>query len=536
MDKNETSNDTSELESLRETVHTLTAENARLQQKLERMNELLLNAQRARYGQSSEKKTYVMQGGTQLGLFNEAEAEQNHKAPEPTAETVAVVAHTRKPKRTVEELTAELPVKEILITQPEDQLLCDKCGGKLVMIGKKLISQQIEMIPRRCQLLKYYSCIYACKSCEKETGYAHIVSTVTPPALMKHSLASASSVADVMTRKYVDGLPLARQEKVWEREGVRLSRATLANWVIQTSQTWLKPLYRRMKKSLLSNRVIHADETVVQVLKEDGKPAASESRMWVYASNDRGGQPIRYFEYQPDRSGKHAAAFLKDFTGCLVTDGYAGYNQVEGTVRCGCWAHMRRKWREAMPKGSTAENSKAAVGYEYCSRLFAVEKRFSELSDAARKTARQEKAKPLLEAYWCWVERLEPVPGSKLAVAVTYAKNQKQYLNAFLDHGEVDISNNYAENAIRPFVVGRKNWLFSDTQKGAESSAIVYTHVETAKANGLDAYSYLLRTLTELPCLGKNPKPDDLELFFPWSPAIRKACSLPAMLQSAEGL
>ena len=160
-----------------------------------------------------------------------------------------------------------------------------------------------------------------------------MVTTVTPPFLLKHSLASASTAADIMVRKYVDGLPLARQEKIWAREGVALSRATMANWVIRTAQTWLKPLYRTLKKELLGSSTIYADETVVQVLKEDGKAAVSESRMWVYAGSERSGQSVRYFEYQPNRSGKHAAAFLKGFHGCLVTDGYAGYNQVEGVTR-----------------------------------------------------------------------------------------------------------------------------------------------------------------------------------------------------------
>ena len=163
--------------------------------------------------------------------------------------------------------------------------------------------------------------------------------------------------------------------------------------------------------------------------------------MWVHANNDRSGKPIRYFEYQPDRSGKHAAAFLKGFSGCLVTDGYAGYNQVDGVIRCGCWSHMRRYWREAMPKGATKETSKAAWGYDYCNKLFALEKKFFKMSDVIRKTARQVEAEPLLEAYWWWLETLDPVPGSKLADAVTYAKNQKKFLNAFLEHGEVDISN-----------------------------------------------------------------------------------------------
>ena len=175
-----------------------------------------------------------------------------------------------------------------------------------------------------------------------------------PAPLMKHSLASASSVADVMTKKYVDGLPLARQEKIWAREGVQLSRATMANWVIQCTQTWLKPLYKHMKQQLLAQSVIHADETVVQVLKEDGKPATSESRMWLYASGERSEMPVRIFEYQPDRSGKRPESFLKGFTGCLVTDGYAGYNQVAKVIHCGCWAHYPRKniireeWRNAL--------------------------------------------------------------------------------------------------------------------------------------------------------------------------------------------
>ena len=295
----------------------------------------------------------------------------------------------------------------------------------------------------------------------------------------------------------------------------------MANWVIQTAQSWLKPVYRRMKKHLLACSVIHADETVVQVLKEDNKPATSESRMWVYATNERSGKPIRYFEYQPDRSGKHAAKFLKDFTGCLVTDGYAGYNQVTSAVRCGCWAHMRRKWREAMPKDVTTKTSKAAIGYEYCNKLFALEKKFAELNDAVRKTARQVKSQTLVEAYWLWLKTVDPAPGSKLAEAVTYAQNQKQYLSAFLEHGEVDISNNFAENAIRPFVVGRKNWLFCDSPKGADSSAIVYTLVETAKVNGMDPYRYLLRVLSSMPYLGKNAAPEELDRMMPWSPEMR---------------
>ena len=333
-----------------------------LKRKLDHMNEVFATAQRARFGQSSEKASYVL-SEDQMSLFNEAEKEQDHKAEEPTQETFTVKAHARKKKRTLEEMTANLPEKEILLELPEDQRICSKCGGRFKPIGKKFVRHELQVIPRQVKLLAYYTVTYACDHCEKDTGFAHLANVKPPVPLMKHSLASPSSVADIMAKKYADGLPLARQEKIWAREGVELSRATMANWVIQCSQTWLKPLYKHMKQRLLEQGVIHADESVVQVLKEDGKPATAESRMWVYASGERSSTPVRIFEYQPDRSGKRPERFLRGFTGCLVTDGYSGYNQVQKVTHCGCWAHMKRKWREAMPDGATVKTSKAAVGF-----------------------------------------------------------------------------------------------------------------------------------------------------------------------------
>ena len=303
---------------LTHSVEALQKENAELKRKLEHMNEILANAQRARFGQSSEKKTYIL-SEDQMSLFNEAEICQDNKAEEPTEETLTVKAHARKKKRTIDELAKNLPVEEIVIGLPESRLTCDKCGGTFKLIGKKLVRREFIIIPQSEKILEYYSCTYACDKCEKDTGFAHIITTRTPPPLMKHSLASPSTVADVMTKKYVDGVPLARQEKIWARQGVELSRATMANWVIQCAQSWLKPLYKHMKRQLLEQSVIHADETVVQVLKEDNKPAASESRMWLYASGEYSSQHIRIFEYQPDRSGKRPESFLKGFNGCLIT-------------------------------------------------------------------------------------------------------------------------------------------------------------------------------------------------------------------------
>lgn len=511
---------------LEETILKQKAEIDELKRKLEHMNEVFANAQRARFGQSSEQKNYVL-GKDQLSLFNEAESSQDHKAEEPKPNTIFVEAHERKKKRSQTEMLNNLPEEEVLLEIPEGQLVCGKCGGKMKPIGKKFLRHEMQIVPKQIKLLAYYAVTYACDSCEKDTGLAHIVSVKPPIPLMKHSLASPSTVAYIMTQKYVDGLPLARQEKIWAREGVSLSRATMANWVIQCSEVWLKPLYRHMKQELLTHSVIHADETVVQILKEDGKPATSESRMWLYASAALLRHQVRLFEYQPDRSGKRPESFLKGFEGALVTDGYAGYNQVQKVTHCGCWAHARRKWREAMPDGATVKTSKAAIGFRYCNQLFAEERKCVLYKPEYRKEYRQGKELPLLEEYFAWLNTVHPEKGSKLEEAVRYSINQKQQLCAFLDKVEVPISNNLAENAIRPFTLGRKNWLFCDTPKGAKASAIVYSLVESAKANGIEPFAYLQHVLVQLPYLGKSPSHEELETLMPWAPDIQQEYKMP---------
>lgn len=497
-----------------------------LKRKLEHMNEVFANAQRARFGQSSEKKGYVL-GKDQLSLFNEAEEAQDHKAEEPKPETILVEAHERKKKRTQAEMLNNLPEEEVLLEIPEEQRICGKCGGIMKPIGKKFLRHEMQIIPKRSKLLAYYAVTYACDHCEKDTGFANIVTVKPPVPLMKHSLASPSTVAYIMAQKYVDGLPLARQEKIWAREGISLSRATMANWIIQCSQTWLKPLYKHMKQELLTHSVIHADETVVQVLKEEGKPATSESRMWLYASAALLRHQVRLFEYQPDRSGKRPESFLRGFEGALVTDGYAGYNLVAKVTHCRCWAHARRKWREAMPDGATVKTSKAAVGFQYCNKLFAEERKCAAYKPQYRYEYRQNRELPILEEYFAWLNTVHPEKGSKLEEAVRYSLNQKQQLSEFLNNGEIPISNNLAENAIRPFTLGRKNWLFCDTPKGAESSAIVYSLVESAKANGVEPFGYLQHVLLELPYLGKTHSHEELESLMPWAPYVQQKYKIP---------
>jgi hypothetical protein len=236
--------------------------------------------------------------------------------------------------------------------------------------------------------------------------------------------------------------------------------------------------------------------------------------MWLYSSGSQSKQQIRFFEYQPTRGAEHPKRFLKGFQGKLQTDGYRAYDTVENVVRCGCWSHARRKWREAMPRGATKATSKAAIGFEYCNRLFALEKELNK--HPINRDDRPRVMTPLLEEYRAWLNTVNPESGSKLEKAVNYSINQWDALCQFVSYEDVDISNNLAENAIRPFVIGRKNWLFCDTVKGADSSAIVYSLVETAKANGIEPYAYLLRLLTFMPYLGKTPPNDEIDKLMPW--------------------
>jgi transposase len=503
------------VESLEKTVESQ-------QVRINQLMDMLAKMQKALYGRSSEKSRYVLgEESDQISLFDEAEAETSNKSEEPTVQTV-VSSHTRKPKRTKEELAETVPVVEVICDLDENKRTCDICNAELRYLGKEHVRDELEIIPAQVRVLRYIRFNYVCKECEKETDEANIIKSPVPAPVMKRSLASPSTVAHVMYQKYVNGMPLYRQEQDWANQGVKLSRATMANWIIRSSHEWLEPLYNVMKKQLINEPVIHADETVIQVLKEPGKTASAESRMWVYTSG-RSPTPTVLFEYQPTRSGQHARRFLEGFLGYLQTDGYSGYNAVSNVTHCGCWSHMRRKFEEALPKGSDRVGSKAAIGFDFCNKLFSLEDEWLLLSATERNQKRIQHSKPVIDEFWEWISQLNPLQNSSLGKAVTYAINQKETLNNFLLDGRIEISNNRAENAIRPFVTGRKNWLFSDTQRGAKASAIVYSIIESAKANQLNPYMYLVLLFTKLPNL-KELTAESLKPFLPWSSELPGWC------------
>jgi hypothetical protein len=330
-----------------------------------------------------------------------------------------------------------------------------------------------------------------------------------------------------MYQKYVNAMPLHRQEKDWENFGVKISRGTLANWIIYTSNHWLIPLWKELKALLLQSPVIHADESVIQVLKEPGKTPQSDSQMWVYCTgNVARPPPIVLFEYQPSRAGEHPKAFLKgaqDYY--LQTDGWGAYNAIENAVHCGCFSHLRRKFEEAMRKNAPKDNV-ARIGFEFCQKLFLLEREFVDLEPEDRLVRRIKQSKPVLDEFFAWVDTMNPLAGSAFAKAITYATNQKIPLSSFLLDGRVEISNNRAENTLRPFCVGRRNWLFADTVDGAMASAVAYSVIETARANGLNPYQYLLLLFTHLPSVLKKNPDADLSHYYPWNNEVQMKCRL----------
>lgn len=504
---------------LQSAMNTLREQSRQKDEEIERLRQIILNLQRAQFGQRSEKRTYVLDDGNQqLSLFDTPEKSEEKSNPEPSQnpeKEICVSGHSRKKKRTLEELCATLPVEERIVDLPDNEKV-NPNGHALTCIGQEYIRTELVLERAKAKVVKHYRKVYADRQLEQETRYSEVFKPVMPPPLLAHSYASASVVTDVLMKKYVDAMPLYRQEQMWKRMGVELKRGTMANWVIQVADLYLRPFWKRIRSELLTQSTIHADETVIQVLKEKGKPATSESRMWVYSSAKRADIQLRCFEYRESRSGKWAKTFLEGFSGVLITDGYSGYNKIQEAERAGCWAHMRRKWLEAMPEGADAKTCKAAEGYEFCNRLFELERQFEGRTAEERLIQRKEKSGPILEAYWTWLNTI-PRPTGKLKDAVTYAQNQKAHLSAFLEHGEIEISNNQVENAIRPFVVGRKGWLFADTPQGAEASAIIYSLMETAKANSLRLDDYLLHLLSVFPERVAQRKDFEMDDLLPWS-------------------
>ncbi|WZL72010.1 IS66 family transposase [Clostridiaceae bacterium 35-E11] len=497
-----------------------------LERNIETLTQALLQASKKRFGASSEKTV----SDQQLYIFDETEGILGEIDCNATTERLPVKAHTRlkRKKGDQERLIKALPREVVECIIDEKDSICDVCNSSLSIIGKKKVRSEIEFIPARVKVTEYVQYIYKCTTCGTCDEYpdAVIRKASVPKPVMKRSLASPTSVAWIMYQKYVLAVPLYRQEKEWMRIGIGLSRANMSNWVIQCAFLWLKPLYEQMKKQLVTYEIIMSDETTHQCNKEKGRKASSKSYFWMHRNGACEGAPIILFQYTPTRSGEHAKKFLEGFSGYLVSDAYAGYEKVDNITRCLCWTHLRRYYLEAIPLDSRKKEipgSAGAKGRSYCDNLFSLERKWKKLSPKERKQKRLEQSIPVLNAFFEWAESVNTNQPS-LKKALKYTLNHKEYFQNFLLDGRIPISNNLSENAIRPVAVARKNYLFSDTPRGAKANALVFSLIETAAANGLDPYEYLVHIFKSLPNIDFNKEPALLDDYMPWSDNLPENC------------
>jgi transposase len=429
---------------------------------------------------------------------------------EPAPETAKLVP--AKPRRRAGRavLPPELPRIELIHELSEDERQCAEDGTQLAVIGQET-SEQLDVIPARVRVIRHVRLKYACKTCEEGVAQAPM-----PPQPLPKSNASPALLATVATAKYADGLPLYRQQRQFSRMGVELSRNTLARWMLGAGEL-TEPLVEQLRAHLRQGPLIHMDETTVQVNTEPGRKASSPSYMWV----SRGGptkEQVVLFDYDPSRGAAVPGRLLEGFAGVLLTDGYEGYARPVreyGLTHAGCWAHARRKFVEAQklqPKGKSGRADKAL---SLIAKLYQVEKEARVLGDDPRLALRQECSRPVIDQLRAWLDRslAQVPPKGAIGRALHYLSGQWHKLTRFLDDGRIPLDNNPAENAIRPFVIGRKNWLFSHTPKGAQASAALYSLIETAKANGLEPYAYLLEVFTRLPAAKTE---QDLHALLPW--------------------
>lgn len=484
------------------------------QAEMQRMIEQLVLARHRQFGASSEQ----MDG--QARLFDEAEvlaqassqADDTAAIPTPTTSTdQEQKAAGKKPGRGKRSaLPSELERVEVLHDVPEEQRTCP-CGTAMVEIGED-ISEQLDIVPMQIRVLRHIRKRYGCP------GSVHApVTAALPPQPLPKSNASAAFLAMLLTVKFVDGLPLTRFGKVLDRAGVPVPDQTLARWVIGSSHL-LQPLLNLMRDILLDGAFIHIDETVVQVLKEPDKKPTSQSYMWVQAGGPPD-KPIVIYDYDPRRSGAVPVRLLHDYRGYLMTDGYDAYNKLartDGITRLACWAHVRRRFMEAVKVQPKGKRGHADMAVAMIGKLYQIERDCREATDDVRLAARQQRSLPALEELRLWMEQIMPTvtPSGALGRALKYMHKYWSMLTPYTERGDLPIDNNRVENAIRPFVVGRKGWLFSDTMAGAHSSAVIYSLVETAKANGVDPYLWLLRVLTELPAAKTV---DEIDALLPWN-------------------
>lgn len=523
---NELSEDTkllvSKVELIEEELSKKDKEIQELKNEIALLKGVISNSNRKIFGASSEQVD-----ANQLSLFNEAEKHSDSKSEEPTVEEITYKRSKKGNTISKKDNLANLETVIIEHKLEGEDLNCDECGDELTEIGVKSEKVIIKYVPAKLIAEKHIMYSYACKSCEKETGESNIVSTTAPKSIFYNSMASNELVAHTVALKYQHAMPLYRQEAYFSMMGATLSRQTLCNWSMSAAKA-LEPLYNHMKEDLLKRDYIHADETTLKVINDNGKDSKSKKYMWLYLSETEG-RPVILYDYQSTRASSCPKNFLGDFTGFLQTDGYSGYNSVSEATRIYCLAHIRRKFFEIISNldKETLKKSRAIIGFNYCEKIYNLEKELRESYSKdenyynIRFEIRKEKLTPIIDEFinYIEVEIQNALPKSPLGKALEYARKHVPSLKNVLLNGALEVDNNAAERKIKPFVIGRKNFLLANTSKGATCSAQIYSIIETAKSNNLIIEKYLVHLFENLVGLDQTDS-EGLDNLMPWSSTL----------------
>ena len=491
------------------------------------LSDRLTLAQKKRFGASSEK---YAEGYTQMNLFNEAEQEADPNASEPDLEEVHPSPYRRKKRRgkKEEDLSSFETTEVIEYKLTGTDGYCPDCNTKYKVVTKETV-KRLKFIPARFEVVEEVTFVYSCPKC----GAMKRPEKTAP--LLKGSVATPSLVAGIMNAKYVNGMPLARQEREFARYDLNLSTKTMANWIIQCTDRYLQPLYNLMKEELLRSKYLHGDETRIQVIDEPDQKGSTQNWMWVYLTDEYSDSPrMVLFQYERTRAGYHPAEFLGDqFEGYFTCDGYQAYHSLREKITVtGCMAHARRRFDEALTvlkKDFTKEQLKETTAYQAMERigmLYKIEEMIRDKSPEERYEERQKQAKPLLEAFFEWLHTLEDSVdrSSLIGEAVLYTLNQEVYLKRYLEDGHLSIDNLAAERALKNFAIGRRNWLFAKSIRGAQASATVYSVTETAMLNGLKPYNYLTYVMERMKEFGPFPEKEAMRELLPWSNSLPADC------------
>ena len=492
----------------------LIVENQQLRKEITALREQVAEMNRRLFGRSKET---VKENKDQLALFDDQLFSVAETTEEETVQAIEAHERKRRPKGKKASLIKDLKANNIHYELIDEARFCPCCSETMSHIGQTVIREEPIFIPGHFEKNVHIQHAYKCHYCpEDET--TTIVKAPVPRPLLNNSLASATVVAEIIHQKYELSIPLYRQENDWKTYGLEMTRKTMSNWLITIGQRYLEPIYHVLQSQLIKEKVLHADETPLTVL--DSKK--TKNYLWLFQTTERAKKPVILYHHNEYRSAAVPTNFLKGFTGYLHCDAYAAYSNIPNIRTVRCLSHARRKFFEAI---GTNKKGKAAEAVKHIDSLFRLERGLRGYSDKKRYFLRKRQLKTAWKQLYTFLRNCQALGRGKLANAINYTLGHWKDFTRMMNDGRLELSNNLAERSIKKVVIGRKNFLFSKSIPGAKATGIIYSLVETAKANGLSPRKYFTYLFNELPQLGDFLSQESLARFLPWDPKVQLLCA-----------